>query len=266
MFGRIIFISESVAHLENTLKNNETMDLMNIHVIFEAPNQRILGEISEINPDIIKIRFLGEFIDNHYVNGVIRKPLLSSKIRIINEGELKELIGSKTPKSFELGHSAIYKSYTVYPSVNAFFSNHFFICGNSGAGKTHGISRIIQNVFSDPNIVNENAKLFIFDAYGEYKNALRSISNYNPKYQYKFITSNIQEPLTFTQPLITISPSATLRGSDSPVSAVVFRLDEPSMTIPSKGTRSPGLITMISPICTSAGSTSVTVPARSTFA
>ena len=194
MFGRIIFISESVAHLENTLKNNETMDLMNIHVIFEAPNQRILGEISEINPDIIKIRFLGEFIDNHYVNGVIRKPLLSSKIRIINEGELKELIGSKTPKSFELGHSAIYKSYTVYPSVNAFFSNHFFICGNSGAGKTHGISRIIQNVFSDPNIVNENAKLFIFDAYGEYKNALRSISNYNPKYQYKFITSNIQEP------------------------------------------------------------------------
>ena len=110
MFGRIIFISESVAHLENTLKNNETMDLMNIHVIFEAPNQRILGEISEINPDIIKIRFLGEYIDGRYVNGVIRKPLLSSKIRVINESELRELIGSKTTKSFELGHSAIYKN------------------------------------------------------------------------------------------------------------------------------------------------------------
>src|SRR5574344_78615 len=123
MFGKIIFISESISYVENTLKNAGDMDLMNVHVIFEAPNQRILGEISEINPDIIKIRFLGEYIDNHYVNGVIRKPLLSSKIRIINEGELKELIGAKTTDSFELGRSAIYKNYTVYPKINDFFSS-----------------------------------------------------------------------------------------------------------------------------------------------
>ena len=194
MFGKIIYISESVAHLENTLKSDESMDLMNVHVIFEAPNQRILGEISEINPDIIKIRFLGEYIDGRYVNGVIRKPLLSSKIRIINGAELQELIGVKDKTSFELGQSAIYKNYTVFPKVNAFFSNHFFICGNSGAGKTHGISRIIQNLFMDKSVFNGNMNLFLFDAYGEYKNALRGISNYNPNYQYKFITSNVTEP------------------------------------------------------------------------
>lgn len=193
MFGRIIFISESIAHIENTLKSNESMDLMNVHVIFEAPNQRILGEISEINPEIIKIRFLGEYLDNRYVNGVIRKPLLSSKIRIINEIELKELIGNKTTNSFELGKSAIYKNYVVYPKINDFFSHHFFICGNSGAGKTHGIARIIQNIFEDKSVFNENANLFLFDAYGEYKNAFKGISSYNPNYLYKFITSNIQE-------------------------------------------------------------------------
>ena len=219
MFGRIIFISESVAHLENTLKNNETMDLMNIHVIFEAPNQRILGEISEINPDIIKIRFLGEYIDGRYVNGVIRKPLLSSKIRIINEAELRELIGAKTSKSFELGHSAIYKNYIVYPQINSFFSNHFFICGNSGAGKTHGISRIIQNVFTDKSVVNENANLFLFDAYGEYKNALKGISNYNPNYQYKFITSNIHDaddvPLEIPVSLLKLDDMALLLQASS---------------------------------------------------
>ncbi len=219
MFGKIIFISESVAHIENTLKNNETMDLMNIHVIFEAPNQRILGEISEINPEVIKIRFLGEYINGKYVNGVIRKPLLSSKIRIINEPELKELIGSKSQKSFELGHSAIYKNYTVYPQINSFFSNHFFICGNSGAGKTHGISRIIQNVFSDPTISNENANLFLFDAYGEYKNALKGISTYNPNYQYKFITSNIQDaddvPLEIPVSLLKLDDMALLLQASS---------------------------------------------------
>ena len=219
MFGRIIFISESVAHIENTLKNNETMDFMNIHVIFEAPNQRILGEIAEINPEVIKIRFLGEYVNGRYVNGVIRKPLLSSHIRIINESELKELIGSKTEKSFELGHSAIYKNYTVYPKINSFFSNHFFICGNSGAGKTHGISRIIQNVFMDKSIVNENANLFLFDAYGEYKNALKGINNYNPKYAYKFITSNMHDqddfPLEIPVSLLKLDDMALLLQASS---------------------------------------------------
>ena len=31
---------------------------------------------------------MGEYVDGKYVNGVIRKPLLSSKIRIINNEEL----------------------------------------------------------------------------------------------------------------------------------------------------------------------------------
>ena len=159
MFGKIKYISESAAHVENTLSSNETTDLMNLHVIFEAPNQRILGEVAEINPDNIKITFLGEYIDDRYVNGVIRKPLISSKIRVINEGELQKLIGLKDSGSFELGKSAIYKNYTVYPSINDFFSNHFFICGNSGSGKTHGVSRIIQNVFKDTEVLK---KILIF--------------------------------------------------------------------------------------------------------
>ena len=62
---------------------------MNIHVVFEAPDQAILGEVEEVNDGIIKIRFLGEFHDGKYVSGVIRKPVLSSKIRTINDGELK---------------------------------------------------------------------------------------------------------------------------------------------------------------------------------
>ena len=95
MFGKIKFISESAAHVENTLSADETTDLMNLHVIFEAPNQRILGEVAEINPDNIKITFLGEYIDDRYVNGVIRKPLISSKIRVINQTELQKLIGLK---------------------------------------------------------------------------------------------------------------------------------------------------------------------------
>lgn len=190
MFGKIKYISEDIAHVINEGKNSENQDLMNVHVIFEAPDQRILGEITEVGPEIIKIRFLGEFIGTRYVNGVIRKPLLSSKIRIINETELREIIGTDSENSFNLGHSAIYKKYQIYPSINDFFSNHFAIFGNSGYGKSCGVARIIQNIFGNQKTLSYNANLIIFDSFGEYKNAFRSINRYSEHYNYKFITTN----------------------------------------------------------------------------
>ena len=194
MFGKIIYISDNMAEVENIAKSTITADLMNVHVIFDAPNQKILGEITELNKDVIKIRFLGEYINNKYVNGVLRKPLLSSTIRVINNAELMELVGTHTDKSFLLGTSAIYKNFTICPKINDIFSNHLAIFGNSGSGKSCGVARIVQNIFSNPNLVSTNANLFIFDAYGEYKNAFGSINKINNQYSYKFITTNPFDP------------------------------------------------------------------------
>ena len=190
MFGKILYISDNIAHVENKMNRDVAADLMNIHVIFEAKEQRILGEVVELNDEVVKIKFLGEYQEKKYLNGVLRKPLLNSVIRIINGEELMELVGSYTDKSFILGNSAIYKNFKVCPSINSLFSNHLAIFGNSGSGKSCGVARIIQNIFSN-NLANPvNANLFIFDAYGEYKNAFKSLNNINPNYQYKFITTN----------------------------------------------------------------------------
>ena len=91
MFGKIKYITEGEAHVESKIEPGQDVDLMNSNVVFEAPNQEILGEVEEVNDDTIKIRFLGEFINGKYVSGVIRKPLLSSNIRMINKEELQEL-------------------------------------------------------------------------------------------------------------------------------------------------------------------------------
>ena len=92
MFGKIKYITEGEAHVESLIQPGQDVDLMNNNVVFEAENQRILGEVEEVNNDVIKIRFLGEFIGDKYVSGVIRKPVLSSNIRQINDEELKSLI------------------------------------------------------------------------------------------------------------------------------------------------------------------------------
>ncbi len=193
IFGKILYISDNIAHVENLSKGNITADLMNIHVIFEEKEQRILGEVIELNAQEIKIRFLGEYIDNKYINGVIRKPLLSSSLRIINSEELLELVGQLSNKSFTLGTSATYKGFHICPNINDLFSNHLAIFGNSGSGKSCGVSRIIQNIFSNPKTVTYNANMFFFDAYGEYKNAFGSLNKINPNYNYKFITTNPTE-------------------------------------------------------------------------
>ena len=197
IFGKILYISDNIAHVENVSKDTITADLMNIHVIFEDKDQRILGEVIELNDEEIKIRFLGEYVGTRYVNGVIRKPLLSSTLRIINSEELLELVGTLSNKSFTLGDSATYKGFQICPSINDLFSNHLAIFGNSGSGKSCGVSRIIQNIFSNPKTVTYNANMFFFDAYGEYKNAFGSLNEINPNYNYKFITTNPTEPTDY---------------------------------------------------------------------
>ena len=73
-------------------------------------------------------------------------------------------------------------------------------------------------------------------------------------------------PERFTQPEIILSFGPIVRGTLSPVSATVSRLDVPSRTKPSIGTFSPGLTTIVSPTFTSSGLTVKTFPSRSTLA
>ena len=192
MFGKILYINDNIAHVENLVKDNPEAqsDLMNMHVIFESNDQRILGEVTEFNQELMKIRFLGEFINGKYVNGVLRKPLLSSKLRLINGEELQDLVGASAETTFPLGMNAVYKDFMIYPKVNDLFSNHLAIFGNSGSGKSCGVARIVQNLFTSRGLLSYNANLFIFDAYGEYKNAFSGLNKLNPNYNYKFITTN----------------------------------------------------------------------------
>jgi len=190
VFGKIKFISDNIAHVENMSQGNVSADLMNTHVVFEEKDQAILGEVDEVTPDTIKIRFLGEFLAGKYISGVIRKPLLTSKVRVVTGEELVLLVGTYDETTFELGRSAIYKEFLIYPKINDLLSNHFAIFGNSGSGKSWGTARIIQSIFTNPKLIPYNANIFIFDAYGEYKNAFSKIGEINPNYTYKFISTN----------------------------------------------------------------------------
>lgn len=192
MFGKILYIGENIVKLENVAKSAEVSDLMNLHVIFESSDQAILGEISELNHNQIIVRLLGEFSNGKYIAGVLRKPKIDSKVRIISGIELNELVGQDDGESLILGNHAMYQGFKVYPKLNSFFGNHVAIFGNSGSGKSYGVARIVQNIFYNNSFDSSNANILIFDSFGEYKHAFKKINDTN-KYNYKFITTQLEE-------------------------------------------------------------------------
>ncbi len=193
MIGNIIYINDNEAHIAIPQGTPIATNMMNLYILFEDDKKKILGEIQDISKDIIKVQFLGEIVDDHFVGGVIRKPTLSAKIRIINNEEMSLIVGKNDVDRFLLGVSPLYDDYPITVGINSFFSNHIAILGNTGSGKSYGVARLVQNVFANPNYLPYKANFFIFDAYGEYHNAFKDISKINPNYNFKIYTTNYSQ-------------------------------------------------------------------------
>ena len=187
MFKEITAVSKNFAMVK--IENTTTDDLLNMNVIFED-NKKILGEIEEIDGDEVKISFLGEFHEGKFFGGIIRKPSLNAKIRLINEDELAELTGANDNKSMMLGLSPLYNNFPIKINIDDMWSNHSAIFGNTGSGKTYGVARLVQNLFVMKGKIPFNSNIFIFNNTNEYDNAFKSINQYNINFNYKMYSTS----------------------------------------------------------------------------
>ena len=190
MFGKIVYISDSVAHIAVPENQEVKMDLMNLYVVFETENRRVLGEVEDVSQDIIKVHFLGVIENNKFVGGVLRKPTLDSKIRLITDEEFNLITGIDSPGAFKLGTSPLYGDKPIYVDINTLCSNHFAVFGNTGSGKSYTVASFIQSLFYNQEFQPYRANYMIFDAYGEYHNAFERLGEINPNYQFKYFTTN----------------------------------------------------------------------------
>ena len=188
MFKEIKNITKNYAIAE--INGDINSDILNINVVIEDNDLRILGEVEDIDNDLVKIAFLGEFHEGKFYSGIIRRPSLKSNIRIINTDELKELVGENDDKSMLLGLSPLYNNYPVKINIDKMFSNHLAIFGNTGSGKTWGVSRLIQNLFNLNGKIAFNSNIFIFNNTDEYHNAFSSINKYNSNFNYKMYSTS----------------------------------------------------------------------------
>ena len=190
MFDKIIYISDQSANIKLKEDAEVAINLMNLHLIFEDKDKTILGEVDDLEDGIVRARFLGEITNGRLIGGVLRKPSLDAKIRVIKQEEIPLITGEDKQGFMPFGVSPYYNDFPVYLDVNNFFSNHFAIFGNSGSGKSCGISRIMQNMFEDERLFPYKSNILLFDSSGEYYNAFKDLNKINPNYNYRFITTN----------------------------------------------------------------------------
>ena len=195
MFDRIVYISDRSCDVKLKSDADITFNLMNLHLVFEDKDKRILGEVDDIKDDVVKVRFVGEITPRGLVSGVIRKPTLDAKVRVITQAEVPLVTGRDRRGYMLIGKSPFYADKDVFMDVNGFFSNHFAIFGNSGSGKSCGVSRIFQNMFHDERLFPYKSNIIMFDSSAEYYNAFKNLSSINPNYNYRFISTNEQEGL-----------------------------------------------------------------------
>lgn len=179
MIGKVVEIGKTDVEIELTLDDNQKRNIINLHVAFDLEYTKVIGEIASINKNIAVINLLGEIIDNKFVPGISRKPYFMAACRIITNEELPIIVGNTNAKSVYIGRLMQYNGYQIFAKVNDLFSNHFAILGNTGSGKSHGLARIVQNLFTNPNSAPKNANFFLFDAYGEYHSAFSNLNTQN---------------------------------------------------------------------------------------
>ena len=215
MFGKIVYISNSMAKVEITGELNTS--LMNMHVVLEDGNRKILASVEDVDGNVIEVDFLGEFIDNKFVSGVIRKPSLNSTTRIVNSEELKSVVSGDPNTTMYLGRSPLYDDVEVRVDVNDLFSNHFAVFGNTGSGKSYGVARLLQNVFT--SVQPPKSNFMIFDAYGEYHSAFKGIDQIRSDFHFKYFTTNINdtdgELLRIPLWLLSVDDFALLLGAET---------------------------------------------------
>ncbi len=194
MFKNILYVGDvdvEIALLEDASINT---DIMNMPIVLVDSEKAILAEIKEMNPKSVKAKMLGELVDGKFIGGILRKPNLTATIRSLTPDELRYIVGEANKGNLLLGISPFYNKQNVYVELNELFSKHLCVFGNTGSGKSCGVSRIIQNIFTNKDFVPYKSNFLIFDSSSEYYTAFSSINSINPNYNYRFITTNNKSP------------------------------------------------------------------------
>lgn len=226
VIGRITSISHNnvIAELYQNLGNYVTLydgirfvGEIGSYVAIDDINRRIIAEIIAVDEKsdvlseklnkagshrFLRISLIGEISNGKFNFGVTKMPPIFSEIMIISESDLKLMLdinendiedenGKTKITVLPIGTSVIFPEYQVKVKLDEFFGFHFAVFGNTGAGKSNTIARMIQEVFSKTNYSAKGARFIVFDSNGEYESAFKNLGVTNQDIDVKLLSTSL---------------------------------------------------------------------------
>ncbi|EAE2207189.1 DUF87 domain-containing protein, partial [Listeria monocytogenes] len=220
--GRLILIKNSIVLAEvfnnidnyiNTLDETRFVGEIGTYVsiyelgrtliaeVLSAESSRHISSAPLAKPNasrVISLRLIGEITNNEFFFGVSKMPLLYSEVHIVTNEELDIMLDVKNSEinvsdgntrvaTFSLGKSVLFSEYDVKVDLDKFFGYHSAIFGNTGAGKSNSIARIIQNIYLKSNYSALGSRLILIDSNGEYQKSFSKIEENNNDIKCQFI-------------------------------------------------------------------------------
>ncbi|NMA50428.1 MAG: DUF87 domain-containing protein [Mollicutes bacterium] len=189
MLGKIEKIIDNKLYLKLSVDPSVNKSFLNLYVVIKDENKVYIGEIISIDSFNAIINLLGEYNNNEFEFGIIKKPALKSTVDLIDPSFIGELLTFKNVKKLEIAKLPFYDNVPIKAKLSALFGNHFAIFGSTGSGKSCAFARIMQNLLNINNLSN-NIHIALFDTYGEYTEAF-SYLNEIPNKGYKIYSSNL---------------------------------------------------------------------------
>ena len=166
---------------------------------------------------------LGEIVMGCFSFGVSKMPQIYSDISIISERDLRAMLEVDSSEEqvgvgndgkpltrlmqLEVGRSVVFPDYAVRVSIDRFFGGHFAVFGNTGAGKSNTVARLIQTIFAKKDYSARGARMIIVDSNGEYSKALSDITEVNGSIEVReFIVAGASDGERFTIPVWALTP------------------------------------------------------------
>lgn len=191
MIGNIVSVKNGIVCVQLSINIYQIDNLIGKNITF---NDRYIGEVAGASSNMLEVILIGEIINKRFIPGSVSVPPFNAVCRLTTIEEIDIIYGvDRTNNVIKIGKSFIYDNYDVYLNVNSFFSSHFAIFGNTGSGKSHFVSRLLQGIFYDAKRLPFNTNVFLFDAYGEYQQAFNNINQVNSNLNYKVITTDLRE-------------------------------------------------------------------------
>ena len=162
----------------------------------------------------VYLNLIGEIVEGKFQFGVSKMPLIFSTVYIVSQKELitmlevgKEEINVSNSSNktravlLTIGKSVIFPDYDVKINIDKFFGFHFAVFGNTGAGKSNTVARILQNIFVKDNYSAKGAKFVIIDSNGEYNKAFSELNTINPQIKHSLMTADEDSETKFEIPV-----------------------------------------------------------------